>query len=123
MFKSLDEIKAVAEKFEAGKIVPRRVLKVEGKGERRARSNLIFTRTMYRVLGKNNVHVFLCDFKENSSDVHYCIELKGTHHNLDLCGSSHGKTGNHFIGNLGVDDGECLKLFNHSVFGKLAVEL
>ena len=122
MYKSLEEIKLVAEKFEAGKIVPRRVLSIEGVGEKRARSDLNFTRNMYRVLGKNNIHVFLCDYDELGRDFEYCIQLRGNHKNLVIQGASHNKSGNHFIGNYDRDNTTCLDLFNRHVFGKIVGE-
>ena len=122
MFKSLEEIKAVSEKFVAGKIVPRRVLSIEGVGEKRARSDLKFTRNLYRVLGKNNTHVFLCDFDELGRDFDYFIQFRGNHKNLILRGASHNKSGNHFIGNYDCDNITCLDLFNQSVFGKIVGE-
>lgn len=123
MFTSLEEVKAVAEKFEAGKIVPRRVFKIEGKGEKKARSDLLFARNLYRLSGKGGYHVFLCDFKEDLSGPEYFARLKGHHKNLNIQGASHGKSGNLFLGNLGISDDECLDNINKAVFGKMVVEV
>ena len=123
MFKSLEEIKAVAEKFEAGKIVPRRVLTIKGKGEKKARKDLKFARNVYRVLSRDNAHVFLCDFSEDSGGGDYSIKLGGAHKNLEITGSSHGKKENRFVGNFDISNEQCLVNFNQAVFGKLAVEI
>lgn len=123
MFTSLDQVKVVAEKFDARKIVPRRVLRISGKGEKKARSNLVFTRNVYRLQGTGGYHVFLVDFKESPSAGNYFIELKGNYKNLHLQGKSYGKAGNHFIGNYGVSDDECLRNINQAVYGKKVIEL
>jgi hypothetical protein len=121
VFKSLDQIKEIAEKFTAGKIVPSRVLKIYGKGKKKAKHNLVFVGNIYRILGYDNTHVFLIDFKEKELvDKDYFIKLHGEHKDLNIDGGSYGKKGNCFIGNNGISDEECLDSFNIAVFGKLS---
>lgn len=121
MFNSLKEIKEVAEKFEAGKIVPRRVLNPKGKGNKRIRHKIKFTKNVYRVLGKDNYHIFLIDYNETTQDDGHFIRVScfmSPNLKIDLQGASHGKSGNQFIGNYNISDDKCLRLFNHAVFGK-----
>lgn len=118
MFKTIEEVKAVAEKFEAGKIVPRRVLTIIGKGEKKARSDLKFTRNVYRLAGCDRVMVYFIDYGEgNSTAMNYFIYLSGKHKNLTLTGATHGKSMNHFIGNFETSDEKALELINEAVFG------
>lgn len=42
---------------------------------------------------------------------------------IHIDGKTHGKSGNMFIGNLGISDDECLSVINKAVFGKMAVEV
>lgn len=126
MFTSLEEVKSVAEKFEAGKIVPRRVLYPVGKGEKRIRHKVKFMKNCYRLSGKNGFHVFLVDYNETGRANSIFIRVyAGKHFNSDLFlqGASHGKSGNLFYGNYDISDDECLAFINKAVFGKTEVEL
>lgn len=121
MFKSLNHVKQLAEKFNAGKIVPSRVLKIKGKGKKHAKHNLVFTGNVYRVLGFDNTHVYLVDFKEKELiQKDYFIRLYGSHQNLVLDGGSYGKKGNCFITNYDMSDEKCLEMFNAAVSGCLS---
>lgn len=118
MFKSINHIKQLAEKFNAGKIIPSRVLKIKGNGKKHAKHNLVFAGNVYRVLGFDNTHIFLVDFKEKELiGKDYFIRLHGSHKNLILDGGSYGKKGNCFIANYDVSDEKCLEMFNAAVFG------
>lgn len=116
MFKSLDEIKKIAEKFSARKIVPQRVLYIEGKGRKKAKSDLVFTRNAYRLLSKDNHHVFVIDFNEiDDISMDYFMKLKGNHKNLNLNCAKYGKKGNLFIGNSGLNESDFIFNINKAV--------
>lgn len=116
MFKSIEDIKRVGEKFEKGKIVPQRVIYIKGKGKKKARHCLVFSVDLYRVSTYNNGHLFFADVLGENNGTNYLMELKGSHSNLELCGSEYGKNFNHFAGNAEGDD-RCLQYINEIVFG------
>lgn len=122
MFKSLDEVKAVAEKFEAGKIIPARVLKGMDKKSRNKAHKVKFFMNVYRLQGIDG-NVFVCDWKEGKPK--FFIDASPERFLFgDFCfkENPYGKGGNHFIGNLGINDDEFLANINRNVFGKTAME-
>lgn len=120
MFKSLDEVKAVAEKFEAGKIIPARVIKGVDKKSRKAAHDLKFTIDVYRLRGVKG-SVFVCDF--NGKEAKYFGELRGNHGDLAFVGNPYGNGPNLFIGNYERNEDEFLMDINQLVFGKTSVEV
>ncbi|HEQ3514722.1 TPA: hypothetical protein VGT23_001381 [Vibrio cholerae] len=129
MFNSLEEVKAVAEKFEAGKIVPNRVLKVQPK---KVSHLVVFYCDSYRLRGADGFDVFFCDFDKtmNKSESSPSYTQGPIHIKrgplikyMRVEGKTHGKSGNKFFGNVGISDDECLLLINQAVFGKKAVEV
>jgi len=116
MFKSIEDLKRVGEKFKKGKIVPQRVLYIKGKGKKRARHNLVFSLDLYRVSTLDGGHLFFADVLSQSEDPSYFVKLKGKHSNLELCGSEYGKSYNCFVNNF-QGNNVCLKHVNKIVFG------
>lgn len=126
MFTSIDQVKVVAEKFEAGKIVPRRVLKCTPK---KLSHLVVFLCDTYKLSGQNGVDVFFCDFtskiKTRDETISYGpIRIKNANvKKLRLEGVVYGKSGNQFIGNNSQPDDFVLRFINQSVYGRKAVEL
>lgn len=114
VFTSLEEIKAVAEKFEAGKIVPKRILK-GGKKENKMSHMVKWTRDVYRLQGVGGSNVFMADFNEEGPD--YFIEISGNHDSLEFNGNPYGNAGNFFIGNKGISNQSQIDSINRRVFG------
>lgn len=120
MFKSLDEVKAVSEKFEAGKIIPARIIKGVDKKSRKAACYLKFSIDVYRLNGVFG-SVLVCDL--SGKNINYFAELLGKHDGLTFTGNPYGNGPNFFIGNCGRSDDEFLVDINQRVFGKTAVEV
>lgn len=112
-FRSLEEIKEVAEKFTAGTIIPKRVLK-GGLREKKVSHMLTWARDVYRLQGVS-CQVFVVDFSEEGPE--YFAKLRGVHASLEFVGNPYGTGGNHFIGNLNLPAGEQLALVNKAVLG------
>lgn len=115
-FTSIDEIKAVAEKFEAGKIIPARIIKGVDKKSRKASHYFKFYRNVYKISGINGDNILVCDFNEFSGKDHV-LELTGKHNHLTFRGNPYGVGDNYFMGNYGISDDEFLADINNAVFG------
>ena len=113
-FTSLDEIKAVSEKFEAGKIVPKRILK-GGRYENKMSHMVKWSRDVYRLQGKGGSNVFMVDFSEDGPD--HFIVITGCHKNLSFNGNPYGDGGNFFLGNFDGDIQRQIDSINRHVFG------
>ena len=113
-FNSIEDIKSVAEKFKAGKIVPKRILK-GGRKEKKMSHMIKWSTDVYRLAGKGGSNVFLVDFSE--SDVDHFMEISGNHKDLCFFGNPYGDGGNYFIGNFDGDTQKQLDSINHHVFG------
>lgn len=121
MFTSLEEVKAVAEKFKAGKIVPRRVLACTPKNKSHL---VIFLCDTYRIRSSEGYDVFLCDFNQTINTRGRTLTYGPIHVKkanikaLNLQGAVYGKRGNVFRGNVGVKDSELLHWMNSAIFDK-----
>ena len=115
MFKSIEDVKRVGEKFKKGTIVPQRVLYIKGKGKKNARHHFKFKVDMYRVLTHDNGHLFLIDLTGEKVEPYCIISLSGNHRNVELCGDEYGKSYSHFVSINSAND--YLNHINKMVFG------
>ena len=120
-FTSIAEVKAVAEKFEAGRIVPKRILK-GGTKERKVSHHLKFYRNVYRLQGVDCNNVLVCDFDEFYGKNH-ALELTGKYNGLTFKGNPYSNGCNLLIGNSTISNDEFLVNINNAVFGKVAGEV
>ena len=114
VFNSIEEIKATAEKFTSGTIVPKRILR-GGRKENKMSHMIKWTRDVYRLQGKCGKNVLLVDFTENGPN--HFIEISGNHKNLEFKGNPYSKGGNFFIGNHDGDTQRQIDSINCHVFG------
>lgn len=75
MFKSFEHLKAVAEKFSKGKIVPNRVLY---SGNRKDRHKVIFGSDVYRI-SANSCSIFFADIKTGVHAVKFNCDIGKIH--------------------------------------------
>ena len=113
-FTSIEEAKAVAEKFTKGKIVPARVIKGCNRNTRVNSHKLKFGVDVYRISGVNG-NVFIYDCYEGGLE--WVIDVSAFSGSLDIQGNPYGKGGNYFIGNYGICDESFLFSVNQAVFG------
>tara|TARA_Y100001956_G_C4078627_1_gene167341 strand:+ start:292 stop:636 length:345 start_codon:yes stop_codon:yes gene_type:complete len=105
MFKSFEHLKAVAEKFSKGKIIPNRVLY---SGNHKDRHKVIFGSDVYRVSTKFG-SALICD----KSTGCYGIKITGDIKKINLIGNKYQGTGNHWFIYKGQD--ENLKKLNEFI--------
>lgn len=122
MFKSLDEIKAVGEKFEAGKIIPNRVIKATDRNGKKLKWCVKFGADMYRVQSHDGNQIFIIDFTSYTFDTAAPVKIIAPLFNGSFKGAPYGGS-NFFVGNHGIDNEEWLANINRRVFGKLAIEI
>lgn len=121
MFKSIEEAKRVGEKFEAGKIVPARILKAADKSTKKLSHLLKFSCDVWRFSGADGVSVLLADCR----DVGHALNFMSKHRvdSAEFRGNPYGCNHNAFIGNADIDDVEWLSNLNKEVFGRVAGEM
>ncbi len=122
MFKSFDEIKAVGEKFEAGKIIPNRVVKGTDRKGKKLKWCVKFGADMYRIQTHKGDHVFVIDFTSYKFESAAAIVINAPLFVGSFEGAPYGGV-NYFMGNYGIDNDEWLASINRKVFGKLAIEI
>lgn len=121
-FKSIEEVKRVAEHFNAGTVIPARVLKGQSPQAKKFAHNIVFGRDMYRIQAYDGTSV-LVSFVEDGD---CCIMVKKYNHGkkpLRYVGNPYGAGVNRFIVNDGISEQQHLEQINLSVFEKLAGEL
>lgn len=114
MFKSFEDVKRVAEKFEKGKIIPARVLKACNKPTKKNNHVIKFGCDLYRIAGKNGNNILVADFndKKTTSVIH--IERLNFHLHCD--GNPYSKGENLFVGSFGISNEKWIDNINKHVF-------